>query len=195
VYTADCLSILSECTVWFLTVIKALIGNQREYSLLAGLWLVKLFHGLLHYVDQILKFGSPLNYFGGFLESFLKDKLKKPSKRINAHLHRVHLDILILICSQESQQFGLVLQGRYCFLWSMPQYVFCGTNLLSLDEVQVNGEGDSNTEMLGFSDKCSDSDDSEVAREDNTDHSLGEYSVRCSKSGKSEHIFQVPKQS
>ena len=68
-YTADCLSILSECTVWFrfLTVTKALIGDQREYSLPAGLWLVK-FHGLLHYVDQIKKFGSPLSYyFGGWL--------------------------------------------------------------------------------------------------------------------------------
>ena len=66
-YTADCLSILSERTFWFqfLAVTKALIGDQREYSLSAGLWLVKLIHGLLHYVDQIKKFGSPLNYFGG----------------------------------------------------------------------------------------------------------------------------------
>ena len=97
-YTADCLSILSERTVRFLAVTKALIGDQRKYSLSAGLRLVT-FHGLLHYVDQIKKFGSPLNYFGGFLESFLKDKLKKPSKRINGHLHRVQHDILI--CSQE----------------------------------------------------------------------------------------------
>ena len=58
----------------------------------------------------------------GFLESFLKDKLKKTSKRINGHLHRVQHDILILICSQESQQFCLILPGRYCSLWSMPQY-------------------------------------------------------------------------
>ena len=64
VYTADCLSILSERNVWSLTVTKALIGDQREYLLLAGLRLVK-FHGLLHYVDQIKKFGSSLNYFGG----------------------------------------------------------------------------------------------------------------------------------
>ena len=66
-YTADCLSILSERTVWFrfLAVTKALIGDQREYLSSAGLWLVKLFHGLLHYVDQIKKFGSPLSYFGG----------------------------------------------------------------------------------------------------------------------------------
>ena len=58
------LSILSERTVRFLAVTKALIGYQCEYSSLAGLRLVKLFHGLLHYVDQIKKFGSPLNYFG-----------------------------------------------------------------------------------------------------------------------------------
>ena len=64
VYTDNCLSILSERTVRFLAVTKALIGDQREYSLSAGLWLVK-FHGLLHYVDQIKKFGSPLNDFGG----------------------------------------------------------------------------------------------------------------------------------
>jgi hypothetical protein len=68
VYTADCLSILSERTARSLTVTKALIGDQLKYSLLAGLRLVKLFHGLLHYVDQIKKFGSPLNYyFGGLL--------------------------------------------------------------------------------------------------------------------------------
>ena len=67
VYTADCLSILSERTVWFwfLTVTKALIGDQHKCSLLAGLWLVT-FHGLLHYVDQTKKFGSSLRcYFGG----------------------------------------------------------------------------------------------------------------------------------
>jgi hypothetical protein len=72
--------------------------------------------------------------------------------------------------------------------------VFCGTNLLSLNELQVNGEGDGNTEMLGLSDICNDNDDSEVVIEANTDHSLGEYSARCSKSGKSDCIFQVPKQ-
>ena len=73
--------------------------------------------------------------------------------------------------------------------------VFCGTNLLSLDELQVNGEGNSNTDMLGYTDICSDNDDSEVVIEDNSDHSLGGYSARCSKRGKSDHIFLVPKQS
>ena len=51
--------------------------------------------------------------------------------------------------------------------------VFSGTNLLSLDELQVNVEGGDNTEMLGFSDICSDHDGSEVVIEDNSDHSLG----------------------
>jgi hypothetical protein len=66
VYTNNCLSILSERTVWFrfLTVTRALIGNQRKYSSLTGLRLVK-FHALLHYVDQIQKFGSPLRYYFG----------------------------------------------------------------------------------------------------------------------------------
>jgi hypothetical protein len=112
-----------------------------------------------------------------------------PSKRINGHLHRVQHDILILMCSQESQQFGLVLPGRYCSLWNMLQYVFCGTNLLSLDELQVNGEGDGNTEMLLFSDMCNDNDDSEVVIEANSDHSLSGYLATCSKSGKSEPYF------
>jgi hypothetical protein len=130
------LSILSECTVWFwfLTVTKALIGDHCEYSSLAGLRLVKLFHGLLHYVDQIKKLGSLLRYyFGGMLFGIILEgqaQETKPSKRINGHLHRVQHDILI--CSQESRQFGLVLLDRYCSLWSMPQCIFCGTNKLAV---------------------------------------------------------------
>ena len=67
--------------------------------------------------------------------------------------------------------------------------------MLSLDELQVNGEGDGNTEMILPPDICSDSDDSEVVIENNSDHSVGGYSARCLKSGKSDRIFQVPKQS
>ena len=125
VYTANCLSILSERTdwFWFLTMTKALIGDQCEYSSSAGLWLVK-FHGLLHYVDQIKEFGSPLRYyFGGWLFGIILEghaQETKQDKGINGHLHRVQHDILI--CSQESRQFGLVLLDRYCSLWSMPQY-------------------------------------------------------------------------
>ena len=78
----------------------------------------------------------------------------------------------------------------------MPQCVFCGMNLLCLDEHWVRGEEDSNTEMMLPSHNiCSDNDDSEDVREENSDHSLGGYSAMHSKSGKSDRIFQVPKQS
>ena len=84
VYTADCLSTLSERTVrfWFLTVTKGLIGDQREYSPSAGLRLVK-FHGLLHYVDQIKKFGSPMNYFGGWLFGIILEGQAQETKQEN----------------------------------------------------------------------------------------------------------------
>ena len=127
------------------------------------------------------------------MESFLNDKLKKPSKRINGHLQRVQHDILILIHSQESWQFGLARQILFPMEYAP---VFCGTNLLSLDELQVNVEGVGNTEMMLPSHNiCSDNDDSEDVREENSDHSLGGYSAMHSKSGKSDRIFQVPKQS
>jgi hypothetical protein len=148
---------------------------------------------LLHYVNQIQKFGSPLQYFGGRLFGIILEgqaQESKPSKRINGHLHRVQHDILILICSQESKQFGLARQILFPMEYAP---VFCGTNLLSLDELQVNGEGDGNTEMLGFSDICSDNDDSEVMIEDNSDHSVREYSARCSKSGKATIFFRFPR--
>ena len=79
------LSILSEGTVWFrfLTVTKAQIGDQRKYSSPAGLWLVK-FHGLLHYVDQIKKFGSPLSYyFGGWLFGIILEGQAQETKQKN----------------------------------------------------------------------------------------------------------------
>jgi hypothetical protein len=121
----------------------------------------------------------------------LKDKLKKPSKRINGHLHRVQHDILI--CSQESWQFGLARQVLFPMEY-IP--VCCGTNLLSLDEHRVSGEDYGNTEMMLPSHNiCSDNDDSEIVIEDNSNHSFGGYSAMHSKSGKSECIFQFPKQS
>ena len=84
-YTANCLSIPSERTdwSWFLTVTKALIGDQHKYTLLAGLRLVKSFHGLLHYVDQIKKFGSPLNYFGGLHFGIILEGQAQETKQEN----------------------------------------------------------------------------------------------------------------
>ena len=75
------------------------------------------FHGLLHYVDQIKKFGSPLNYFGGFLESFLKDKLKNLSKIINGHLHRMQhfdFDLLTSVLARLNQTAGTLVSESKC---------------------------------------------------------------------------------
>ena len=63
------------------------------------------FHGMKHYPHLIRKIGSPLNFFGRYLESSLKDKLKRPSKRVNGQLHRLKHDILVR--SYETRQFAL----------------------------------------------------------------------------------------
>ena len=64
---------------------NALISDQCEYSLSAGLWLVKFqFNGLLHYVDQIKKFGSPLRYyFGGWLFGIILEGQSQETKQEN----------------------------------------------------------------------------------------------------------------
>ena len=63
------------------------------------------FHGMKHYPHMIRMFGSPLNLFGGYyLEPLLKDKLKRPSKRVNGQLHRLKHDILTR--SYETRQFS-----------------------------------------------------------------------------------------
>jgi hypothetical protein len=72
--------------------------------------------GLLHYVYQIKKFGSPLRYyFGGLLFGIILDGQAQeinPSKRINGgHLHRVQHDILIF-------DFDFDLLTRVLAVWS-----------------------------------------------------------------------------
>jgi hypothetical protein len=59
-----------------MSVTKIIIGPQREMISQIGLRMAK-FHGMNHYPYLTSKFGSPLNFFGGYLESFLKDKLKR----------------------------------------------------------------------------------------------------------------------
>ena len=58
-----------------------------------------------HYPHLFRKFGSPLNFFGGYLEYFLKEKLNRPSKHVNWQLHRLKYDILTR--SFETRQFSL----------------------------------------------------------------------------------------
>jgi hypothetical protein len=104
IFSSECIEILETRIQRFLHVSRLMIGDQREFASKAGLRIAK-FHGMLHYPQMIKKFGTPLNFWGGALESFLKTKLKGPSKRINRHAHRVRHDILIR--SQETRQFSL----------------------------------------------------------------------------------------
>jgi hypothetical protein len=92
-FTVPCVTILAKRITRFMTVIKTLIGEQREYESSTGLRMAK-FHGLKHFPDQIKKFGAAINSFGGTLESFLKWKLKRPAIRTNRHRNRLRYDIL-----------------------------------------------------------------------------------------------------
>lgn len=78
-YTSTCIDILEERVKRFMSVTKIMIGPQREMISQIGLRMAK-FHGMKHYPHLIRKFGSPLNFFGGYLESFLKDKLKRATQ-------------------------------------------------------------------------------------------------------------------
>ena len=145
---------------------------------------MKLFHGLLHYVDQIKKFGIPLSYFGGFLFGIILEGQAQETKQENqwspAQSAAWYFDSDLLT---RVPAVWLSLARQILFPMEYAP-VFCGTNLLSLDELQVNREGVGNTEMLEFSDIWSANDDSEVVIEDNSDHSLGKYSAMHSKVGK-----------
>jgi hypothetical protein len=93
--------------------------------------------------------------------------------------------LLTRVLAVWSSQADIVPYGVYA-------PVFCGRSFLFWDEIQVNREGDGYTEMLGLSDIYNDHDDREVVREANSDHSLGEYSARCSKVGKATVFFTFP---
>jgi len=83
-------------------VTKAITCEQRELVSSVAYRIPK-FHGMTHYPHLIKKFGTPINFFGGFLESFLKEKLKRPSKQVNSHTHRLQHDILLR--SYEGRQY------------------------------------------------------------------------------------------
>ena len=55
-------------------------GEQRYIHSDVGTKLTKL-HSLIHLVKSIPKYGTPLNYFGGYMEKNLKTFVKYPSKR------------------------------------------------------------------------------------------------------------------
>ena len=65
-YTETCVMTLKERINRFMSVTKTLVGPQREMPSQIGLRMAK-FHGMKHYPHLIRKFGSPLNFFSGFL--------------------------------------------------------------------------------------------------------------------------------
>jgi hypothetical protein len=74
-YKLTCIDILEERVKRIMSVTKIMIGPQREMITQIGLRMAT-FHGIEHYPYIIKKFGLPLNFFGGYLEPFLKDKLE-----------------------------------------------------------------------------------------------------------------------
>ena len=69
------------------------VGPFQECFSCCGLWIAK-FHGLLHIVFYIQRFGSTLNFFGGFCESHLKTLIKAPTK--NTSHWQDHLDLELM---------------------------------------------------------------------------------------------------
>ena len=67
-YTESDLSRLDQALTKFLTIYRSIIGPFRECFSRSGLRIPK-FHGLLHSVFYIRRYGSPFNFFGGFCES------------------------------------------------------------------------------------------------------------------------------
>ena len=72
-------TMLNELRV-YLGLYKDLLQDQREMVSAIGLKIPK-FHGLLHFHDQIQRYGSAQNFFGCYLESMLKVMIKRPSQR------------------------------------------------------------------------------------------------------------------
>ena len=139
------LSISSERTVWFLTVTKALIGDQHKYSLSAGLWVVK-FH-VLDCCIMWIRLRSLAVPWNITLVAFWNHSWRTSSRNQARESMVTCTECSMTFWFAHKSPGSLVLLDRYCFLWSMPYCVFCETNLLFLDELQVNGEGDGNTEM------------------------------------------------
>ena len=79
-YTSTYFDIIEERVKRVMLVTKIMIGPQREMISQIGLLRRAKFHGKKHYPHLIRKFGSPLNFFGEYLESFLKYKLKRATQ-------------------------------------------------------------------------------------------------------------------
>ena len=76
-------------------VLRTSVGILRETLSKTGMRVSKN-EGLKHFVRQIRKFGSTLNSFGGFLEEFLKEVIKKPTKT-TSRKHKSYREIEALL--------------------------------------------------------------------------------------------------
>ena len=56
-----------------MSVTKTLDGPQREMASQIGLRIAK-FYGMKYYLHLIQKFGSPLKFFGGYLEGIFFER-------------------------------------------------------------------------------------------------------------------------
>ena len=75
------------------TFIDVCGDQKRLHSPSVGTKFRKL-HSLIHFADNIADFGSAHNFFGGYLESLMKDFVKQPSKRTRKWMgHHFLLDI------------------------------------------------------------------------------------------------------
>jgi len=92
-YTESDLSRLDQALTKFLTIYRSIIGPFRECFSRSGLRIPK-FHGLLHSVFYIRRYGSPYNFFGGFCESHLKSLIKEPTKNTSRRQDRLDLDLM-----------------------------------------------------------------------------------------------------
>ena len=72
-YTETCVITLKERINRFMSVTMTLVGPQWEMASQIGLKMAK-FHGMKHYPHFIQKFGSPLNFFGGYLEGIFFER-------------------------------------------------------------------------------------------------------------------------
>ncbi|MEM7413841.1 MAG: hypothetical protein AAF389_00005, partial [Gemmatimonadota bacterium] len=77
----------------FLQNLQNVFGPWREIHSQCGFRISK-FHALLHTDFYIRRFGSPLNYFGGHLESALKHIVKRPFKTTSHKHRRIGLDLV-----------------------------------------------------------------------------------------------------
>jgi len=92
-YTEVQLGELQSSIQKFLRIYRSVVGPFRECLSRSGLRIPK-FHGLLHMVFYIRRYGSTKNFFGGFCESHLKSLVKAPTKNTSRRQDRLDLELM-----------------------------------------------------------------------------------------------------